>query len=145
MVALLPHYTVARPGDCNSGNDATLYPIQSFFIKLAFDEDFDFGQGLLRIMTVGVNGDFAPGPGGQHHKAHNALPVDPLAVLFHEDVAAKAIGGFDKHGGRPGVDAQLIRDMKIFCHYGTAFRHCFCAHLSSEYTYPKTPASATEF
>ena len=57
-----------------------------------------------------VQGQFAAGAGGEHHQAHDALAVDFFAVLFHEDVAGKPVGGLDEQGGGPGVDAQLVDD-----------------------------------
>jgi hypothetical protein len=96
-------------------------------------------------MALGIDGDFAAGPGGQHHQAHNAFAVHLLAVLFHEDVATKAIGGFDKHGGGPGMNAQLVRDLKIFGHYSTAIGYHLRAHSVFDYKYPKKPGCATEF
>src|ERR1035441_7231708 len=100
----------------------------SLFVELAVHEGFNLGQGLRGVMAVGVDGDCAARTGGQHHQAHDAFAVDLLAVLFHEDVAAKAVGGFDKHGRGPGMNAQLVRDLKIFGHYGTATGYHLRAH-----------------
>ena len=60
---------------------------------------FEFGERLGSIVAFGVDGQFAARAGGQHHQAHDALAVDLLAVFLDKDVAVKAVGGLDKHGG----------------------------------------------
>ncbi len=94
----------------NCGQWAGFQGMRSVLVELAVDEGFEFGERLVGVVALGVDGDSAAGVGGQHHQAHDALAVDLFAVLFHEDVAAKAVGGFDEHGRRPGVDARLVGD-----------------------------------
>ncbi len=48
------------------------------------------------------------------------LPLTLLAVLFDEDITAKPVGGFDEHGCRPGMNAQLVCHKEIFGHRRTA-------------------------
>ena len=79
---------------------------RSFLVKLAFDERFNLGDGLGRIVAVGMDGEFAAGAGGEHHQSHYAFAVDFFAVLFHEDVAREPVGGLDEECGGPGMDAR---------------------------------------
>src|ERR1043166_7271222 len=88
-------------------------------IKFVFNERLDLREGLGRIVAVSVNGQFASRAGGEHHQTHNALAIDFLTVLLDKNIAPKAIGYFDKGGGRPCMNAQFICHQKVLCHYGT--------------------------
>ena len=98
----------------------------SLLIKLALDEGLDLHEGLLGVGAAGVDGEFAAGAGGEHHEADDAFAVDFFAVLFHKDFRGELVGGFDKTGGGPGVDALLVQDRQLLAE-GLAV--CFiCAH-----------------
>jgi hypothetical protein len=85
----------------------------SILVKLAFDQGFDLGEGLVGVVAFAMDDDFAARSGGQHHQTHDAFAVDLFAVLFDEDAAGKFIDNTDKHGGGPGMDAQLVEHHKL--------------------------------
>ena len=82
-------------------------------LKLAFHQGFDFSDGLQRVVPSTCSSQFAAGPGGEHHQAHDALAVDLFAVLFHEDLQAKRLAILTNMRGGPGVDAQLVAQRSV--------------------------------
>ena len=63
-----------------------------------------------------MNGEFAAGPGGEHHQAHDAFAVHLFTIFLDENLAIKAIGGLDEQSGGTGVNAEFVRDLKMFRH-----------------------------
>lgn len=104
-------------------------PRSGFVKSPATDEGFQFGQGLGGVLPLDMDGQFAAGAGGQHHQRQHALATHLLTVFFHQNVAAKLIRSFDKQGGRPGVETQLVSNPKIFFHGGHRLNSLLRAHL----------------
>jgi len=65
------------------------------------------------VFSFCPNVQFAPRPGREHHQAHDAFAIDPLAVLFHKNVALKAVGRLDKHRCGPGVNAEFVPNHQL--------------------------------
>jgi hypothetical protein len=65
------------------------------------------------VVTLAIDNDFAARPGGEHHETHDAFDVDLFAVLFDEDATGELVDDADKHGGGPGMDAQLVQHHKL--------------------------------
>jgi len=66
----------------------------------------------VEAWPLGGNGQFAARPGWRsHHQTHDAFAVHLFAVLFHEHVALNR-WRFDEERGGPGVNAELVRDVK---------------------------------
>ncbi|MPN41521.1 hypothetical protein SDC9_189073 [bioreactor metagenome] len=63
-----------------------------------------------------MHSDFAAGAGGEHHEPHNAFAINGFPILLNENIAAEAIGCFDKKRRRPGMNPELVRDREVFCH-----------------------------
>jgi hypothetical protein len=78
------------------------------FVELAGKELIQLGQHLRGIVAHGDEPHLRAFAGGQHHQAHDALPVHLFLVLFHENVAAIFVGDAHDHGGRPGMNAHLV-------------------------------------
>ena len=59
---------------------------------------------------VGPDGNRAAALRREHHHAHDALPVDPYAVLGQLDLGVEAVGQPDDPSGRPRVESVLVDD-----------------------------------
>jgi len=100
----------------------------SFLVEFPFHQLLDRGDRLSGVRSVGLHDDFAAGAGREHHQAHDALAVDGLAVLLHEDIAGETVGGFHEHRRGPGMNAELVGDQKFLLHQRAFVVRLFGAH-----------------
>src|SRR5262245_52762330 len=85
-----PHFTSPAPPASTRRNGSIL-------VELAADEHLDLDNSPSRIVTLGVQEQFAARAGCEHHQAHDAFAIDLLAIFLDENVAIKAIGSLDEH------------------------------------------------
>src|SRR2546421_12611208 len=101
----------------------------SILVEFPFEQRLQFMNGVSGIPSFGKDNQFAARTGREHHQTHNALAVDSFAVLFDKNLAIKAVGSADEHGGGTSVDAQfvdhhqLLWDLDIFIWYFAGAAH----------------------
>lgn len=86
----------------------------STFFKLAFDQVADGIDDGVFIVSIGGDGDDRSMAGGKHHQAHDAFPINFLAVFFDKNIGLKSIRDFHELSGRSGMDAEFVEDGEIF-------------------------------
>src|ERR1043165_8256238 len=69
--------------------------LPSGFVELSREQRFEFVQHRTSVFAGGDKLHFRTFAGGEHHKAHDALPVDLFLVLFDEDVRFELVGNSD--------------------------------------------------
>jgi hypothetical protein len=82
--------------------------VAGFLIEPALDQQLEFSDGSLSVISYPRYHQLCPFSGGQHQEPQNTFAVDPLAVLLDPDIRSVFVGHSDKHGCQARMQAKLI-------------------------------------
>jgi hypothetical protein len=88
-------------------------PGSAVFREAALDERFDGGHGGGFILAFGGDGQLGTESRRKHHQAHDTLAVYLFIILLDPDLALVGAAHLHKHGGRTGVESELVGDSEF--------------------------------
>jgi len=80
----------------------------SFLIEPALDQQLEFSDGSLSVISFPRYQQLCPFSGGQHQEPQDTFAIDPLAIFRDPIIRSVFVGHSDKHGCRARMQAKLI-------------------------------------
>ena len=89
----------------------------SILIEAPLDKFLDLLKGLFAIGALTRDAELRPLAGGQHHEAHDTLPVDLLSIAFHPNIAFVTIANLHEHRRGTSMQTEPVEDGDLLRHF----------------------------